>query len=210
MRRALRALQTWQPFAALGLVAASYLLLTLYDMLALRHIGRTLPYRRVALASFTAYAFSHALGFASVIGPSIRYRIYAPMGLSAGEVAETSAFVVVTFMTGIIAVFPLVALLDPSSLETLGISRPAGIAIGTLGLLLIAGYVGLGRWLERPIRLSAIRSTFRHRGPHLRRSPFRSQICRSLPLCSMSACLMPGPSGIHTFWQCMFWLSWPG
>jgi phosphatidylglycerol lysyltransferase len=153
VRRALRTLQAWQPFAALGLVAASYLLLTLYDVLALRHIGRTLPYLRVALASFTAYAFSHALGFASVIGPSVRYRIYTPMGLSAGEVAETSAFVVVTFMTGIIAVFPLVALLDPSSIETLGISRPAGIAIGTLGLLLMAGYVGLGWWIERSIRL---------------------------------------------------------
>jgi len=153
VRRALRALQAWQPFAALGLAAASYVLLTLYDVLALRHIGRTLPYRRVALASFTGYAFSHALGFASVIGPSVRYRIYTPMGLSAGEVAETSAFVVVTFMTGIIAVFPLVVLLDPSSLETLGISRPAGIAIGTLALLLMAGYVGLGWWIERPIRL---------------------------------------------------------
>jgi phosphatidylglycerol lysyltransferase len=153
VRRALRTLQAWQPFAALGLAAASYLLLTLYDVLALRHIGRTLPYRGVALASFTGYAFSHTLGFGSLIGPSIRYRIYTPMGLSAGEVAETSAFVIVTFMTGIIAVFPLVALLDPSSLETLGISRPAGIAIGTLGLLLMAGYVGLGWWIERPIRL---------------------------------------------------------
>ena len=51
--------------------------------------------RRVALASFTAYAFSHTLGFASIIGPSIRYRIYTPMGLPAGEVAETSAFVIV-------------------------------------------------------------------------------------------------------------------
>src|ERR1700720_274823 len=153
VRRALRTLQAWQPFAALGLVAASYLLLTLYDVLALRHIGRTLPYRRVALASFPGYAFSHALGFGSLIGPSIRYRIYTPMGLTAGEVAETSAFVIVTFMTGLVAVFPVVALLDPSSLEAVGISRPAGIAIGTLGLLLMAGYVGLGWWIERPIRL---------------------------------------------------------
>ena len=134
VRRALRNLQAWQPFAALGLAVASYLLLTLYDMLALRHIGRTLPYRRVALASFTGYAFSHTLGFGSLIGPSIRYRVYTPMGFTAGEVAETSAFVIVTFITGLIAAFPLVALLDPSSLQTLGISRPAGIAIGTLGL----------------------------------------------------------------------------
>ena len=157
VRRALRTLQAWQPFAALGLVAASYLLLTLYDVLALRHIGRTLPYRRVALASFTGYAFSHTLGFGSLIGPSVRYRIYTPMGLSTGEVAETSAFVIVTFVTGLVAVFPLVALLDPSSLETLGISRPAAIAIGTIGLLLMAGYVGLGWRIERPIRLFGYR-----------------------------------------------------
>src|SRR5690349_17798261 len=144
VRRALRTLQAWQPFAALGLAAASYLLLTLYDVLGLRHIGRTLSYRRVALASFTGYAFSHTLGFGSLIGPSIRYRIYTPMGLTAGEVAGTSAFVVITYMPGLVAVFPLVALLDPSSLGTLGISRPAGIAIGTLGLVSIAGYVGFG------------------------------------------------------------------
>src|SRR5205823_4658817 len=148
VRRALRTLQAWQPFAALGVAAASYLLLTLYDVLALRHVGRALPYRHIALASFTGYAFSHALGFASIIGPSVRYRIYTPMGLTAGEVAETAAFVMVTFMTGLVAVFPLVALLDASSLETLGISRPASIAIATLGLLLIAGYVGLGWWMD--------------------------------------------------------------
>src|SRR6202040_351776 len=135
VRRALRNLQAWQPFAALGLAVASYMLLTLYDMLALRHIGRTLPYRRVALASFTGYAFSHTLGFGSLIGPSIRYRVYTPMGLTAGEVAETSGFVIVTFTIGLVAVFPLIALLDPSSLDTLGISRLGGIAIGMLGLV---------------------------------------------------------------------------
>ena len=153
VRRALRTLQVWQPFAALGLATASYLLLTLYDVLALRHVGRPLPYGRVALASFTAYAFSHALGFGSIIGPSIRYRVYTPMGLTAGEVAETSGFVIVTFTIGLVAVFPLIALLDPSSLDTLGISRLGGIAIGMLGLVLMAGYIGFGWWMDRPIRL---------------------------------------------------------
>src|ERR1700726_3598729 len=153
VRRALRTLQAWQPFAALGLATASYLLLTLYDVLALRHVGRPLPYGRVALASFTAYAFSHALGFGSIIGPSIRYRVYTPMGLTAGEVAETAGFVIVTFTIGLVAVFPLIALLDPSSLDTLGISRLGGIAIGMLGLVLMAGYIGFGWGVDRPIRL---------------------------------------------------------
>jgi len=153
VRNALRTLQAWQPFAALGLVAASYWLLTLYDVLALRHVGRTLPYGGVALASFTAYAFSHAVGFGSIIGPSIRYRVYTPMGLTAGEVAEASGFVIVTFMTGLVAVLPVIALLDPSSLEILGVSRIAGIGVGILGLVLMAGYVALGWWIDRPIRL---------------------------------------------------------
>jgi len=124
VRRALGRLQAWQPFAALGLAAGSYSLLTLYDLLALHHIGRSLPYRRVMLASFIGYAFSHTLGFGSLIGPAVRYRIYTPLGLTTGEVAEASAFVVVTFITGIVAVFPLIVLLDPLSL-----------------------------WIERPLRL---------------------------------------------------------
>lgn len=86
------------------------------------------------------------------------------MGLTAGEVAETSAFVIVTFMTWLVAVFPLVALLDPSSLETLGISRPAGIAIGSVGLMLMAGYVALGWWIERPVRSPAPPSATANRG----------------------------------------------
>src|SRR5437764_2311408 len=141
------------PFAALVLAASSYWLLTLYDVLALRHVGRTLPYGRFALGSCTAYAFSHAVGFGSIIGPSIRYRVYTPMGLTAGELAETSGFVIVTFITGLVAVFPVIALLDPSSLEILGVSRVAGIALGILGLVLMAGYIGLGWWMDRPIRL---------------------------------------------------------
>src|ERR1043166_1591395 len=67
VRSALQTLQIWRPFAALGLAAASYSLLTLYDVLALRHVGRTLPYGGVALASCTAYAFSHAVGFGSIM-----------------------------------------------------------------------------------------------------------------------------------------------
>jgi len=153
VRRALGSLQVWQPFAALGLAAASYWLLTLYDVLALRHIGRRLSYHRVALASFIGYAFSHILGFGSVIGPAVRYRLYTPMGLTTGEIAEASAFVVVTFITGIVAVFPLIALLDSSSLETLGISPLVGIAIATVAAMLMAGYVGLGWWMRRPLRL---------------------------------------------------------
>ena len=62
--------------AALALTAASYLLLTAYDALAFRYLGRVLPYRKVAFASFLASAFSNMLGHSMLSGGSVRYRLY--------------------------------------------------------------------------------------------------------------------------------------
>jgi hypothetical protein len=51
VRKAITALSWQRIIAALGLTAASYILLISYDALALRHIHKTLPFRRVAQAS---------------------------------------------------------------------------------------------------------------------------------------------------------------
>ncbi|WP_163317508.1 hypothetical protein, partial [Enterobacter hormaechei] len=45
VRHAFRAISLWQVAGALALTIASYVMLTLYDVLALRIIGRPLPYR---------------------------------------------------------------------------------------------------------------------------------------------------------------------
>src|ERR1700745_2510577 len=52
VRKALTALSWERIIAALGLTTASYVLLMSYDALALRHIRKMLPFRRVALAAF--------------------------------------------------------------------------------------------------------------------------------------------------------------
>ena len=88
VRKALTALSWQRIVAALGLTGASYALLMFYDALALRHMRKTLPFRRVALASFTSYAFTHSFGFGSLMHATIRYRLYAPLGLRAADIAE--------------------------------------------------------------------------------------------------------------------------
>ena len=100
VRSALTALSWQRIIAALGLTGASYILLILYDLLALRHMRKTLPLHRVALASFTSYAFTHSFGFGSLMHATIRYRLYAPLGLRTADIAEITAFVNITFMTG--------------------------------------------------------------------------------------------------------------
>ena len=83
------------------LVATSYTSLTLYDLLALRTIGRPdVPYRTAALASFTSYPISHGLGAVSLVSPAIRYRIYSYHGLGVLDVANIAFLTGLTFWLG--------------------------------------------------------------------------------------------------------------
>jgi glycosyltransferase 2 family protein len=83
------------------LVATSYISLTLYDLLALRTIGRSdVPYRTAALASFTSYPISHGLGAVSLVSPAIRYRIYSYHGLGVLDVANIAFLTGLTFWLG--------------------------------------------------------------------------------------------------------------
>src|SRR6185312_4106439 len=86
---------------AFAFAALSYLALTGYDGLALRHLKIKAPYRLTALASFTSYAFSFTLGFPLVTGAAVRYWIYGPAGLSAGKVASLTIVAGITFWLGL-------------------------------------------------------------------------------------------------------------
>src|SRR6202047_1969394 len=100
------------------LVATSYGSLTLYDLLALRTIGRTeVPYRIAALASFTSYPIAHGIGAVSLISPVIRYRIYSYHGLGVFEVANICFLTGLTFWLGNLTALGLSLLSDPGAIS---------------------------------------------------------------------------------------------
>jgi phosphatidylglycerol lysyltransferase len=101
VREAFHAIGVWQIAGALALTLGSYLMLTLYDVLALRIIGRPLPYRTAALASFTSYTLSHNLGFALLTGGSARYRVYSAAGLDTPDIVKVVATASMTFWSGV-------------------------------------------------------------------------------------------------------------
>jgi len=153
VRRALRALGWAQIGGALALAAASYAVLTLYDVLAFRHLRRRLPYGKIALGAFTSYAFTHSFGFGSLIHATIRYRLYVPLGLRVAEIAEVTAFINVTFMIGLAVIFPVIALIDAPAIEAMGMPHATTFGFGAVGLALAGGYAVLGWVLRRPVRL---------------------------------------------------------
>jgi uncharacterized membrane protein YbhN (UPF0104 family) len=140
---------------AFAFSALSYLALTGYDALALRHLHAKVPYKLTALASFTSYAVSFTLGFPLITGGAVRYWIYGPAGLSAGKVASLTAIAGITFWLGMGSIvgvgflFEAQAVGDINHFHTLANQL---IGVGILGAL--AAYfvwVGMRRWRPRPL-----------------------------------------------------------
>lgn len=128
------ALPFWKVAAALGLTGLNYSILTLYDLLAFRYIGRRLAYHKVAAASFTAYAFSNNVGMAALSGGSIRLRLYSAYGLSSLDIAHIIGFGFVTFWLGILSLGGSVFLLHPPALPP-GVTLPLA-SVRVLGTLM--------------------------------------------------------------------------
>ena len=110
------------------LVLASYGSLTLYDLLALRTIGRTdVPYRIAALASFTSYPIAHGIGAVALVSPVIRYRIYSGNGLGAMDVANICFLTGLTFWLGNLTALGLSLLYEPAAISVIDYLSPGSI-----------------------------------------------------------------------------------
>lgn len=139
---------------ALGLTVLSYLTLTGYDALGLRYVGRRLPYRRIALASFVGYVFS--FNVLSVFGgTAARFRLYSAWGLSAIEIGRIAAYCASGFWLGVFTVGGLALTLDPFPVPEaiplpFGTVRPLGILL--LGVATL--YVAATAIRTRPIRMA--------------------------------------------------------
>lgn len=102
LRTAVRSIPTSSLLACMALTAISYLALTFYDFNALRVIGKHLPWRKAAIASFTSYTLSHSLGLAILTGGSARYRVYRQEGLEPGDVGSVIAIASITFWSSVL------------------------------------------------------------------------------------------------------------
>jgi uncharacterized membrane protein YbhN (UPF0104 family) len=145
-----------RPRLALGalFVVGSYFSLTLFDTLAIRYIGAKLPYRRIALASFTALSIGHTLGVAAASSGAIRYRFYSRWGIGAGDVARIILFCAMTAGLGLSTLMGLALLLQANmAAKLLGFSQTGAIALGAACLLLTALYVVLAAVLHRPLTI---------------------------------------------------------
>lgn len=157
--------------------AGSYLALTGYDWLALRHLGAArvapagsgtadvapptqradappLPYARIAAASFIATAVGHNLGLAMLTAGAVRMRLYTAWGLAASDVAVMAGLVTATFAIGVTCAAGLALLLEPAATAGwLRLDAAAGRALGMALLSAVAAYLVVAWRRRRPLTL---------------------------------------------------------
>ncbi len=123
-------------------VAGSYFSLTLFDTLAVRYVGAKIPYRRIALASFSALSIGHTVGFAAASSATIRYRFYSRWDIPAGDIAKIILFCAITVALGLNTLAGIALLLRPEmAADLVGFSDTVAVVLGGTCLGLTAAYL---------------------------------------------------------------------
>ncbi|MEZ2224030.1 UPF0104 family protein [Rhizobium sp. RCC_161_2] len=154
IRSSLRAIPCWHLFLAFLCAAASYLCLTGFDTLGVIWLGKSLPYRKIAFASFVSLSMGHNIGFAGLSSGAFRYRYYSRWGLSMEEVAKIILFCGVTVGLGLITLAGIALIVDPADASVLLQSDAENIrVVGALILLLPVAYALLSVLLRQRLTL---------------------------------------------------------
>jgi uncharacterized membrane protein YbhN (UPF0104 family) len=145
-------------FALAGLcTAASYLSLTGFDWLGVAYAGGDIPYRRVALASFTSMSIGHTVGFAPFSSGTIRYWYYTEYGLDLRQVGLVVLLSAITVALGETGLTGLALLLQPSvSGDLLHLGPLASRLIGVGCLAVPTAYLLLAARPRREVRFRRI------------------------------------------------------
>jgi uncharacterized membrane protein YbhN (UPF0104 family) len=100
---------------AMGLVVLNYLVLTGYDLIAVRYLKKQLPLRKVMIGAVAGYALSNVLGWIFG-GTAVRYRMYTSWGFSFKDVVAFISILSLTFWLGMFLLAGITFAMLPANL----------------------------------------------------------------------------------------------
>ena len=99
---ALGALPLWRLVASSIATVLGYLALIGHDLIALEHLRKKVPLRRVVLAGFVTYAFSNSAPVSVVVAGGIRHRFYSRWGVDASDTKRVLGLTTTTYALGLL------------------------------------------------------------------------------------------------------------
>ena len=134
---------------------ASFVALFGYEYYACRFIGRPITWVQAGIISFITQSITHAVGFAVVVGATVRYKLYSVHGFGLFDVAKIQVFFVTTFGLGCLTLAGGTLLVEPYVLaRALGTSEVWWRLLGVGLLAAVAAVLVWGTWFHRPLRIA--------------------------------------------------------
>ncbi|MEP3442394.1 MAG: lysylphosphatidylglycerol synthase domain-containing protein [Sulfitobacter sp.] len=121
----------------------SYCAMTGYDWSALRYLGKTLPLRVSMAGAFLGFAIAANIGGGPVASGAVRYRIYAPYGLSLRHIASIAAFGSIAFGLGMTVIGTGALAIHPRALSMMTSFSPEIIRWTSITVFLVCVF-GVG------------------------------------------------------------------
>lgn len=153
VREALGALTTGHVLLALLFTAVNYLVLSCYDQLAFRHVGKNIARWRIALTALIGYAVSNSVGFAVLSGTAVRHRFYSRWGLSVTDLVWVVVFNSATYWLGLLTLAGWSLAFHPHTYLQGGFVETGVQWLGGICLALAAAYLILSAVCRAPFRV---------------------------------------------------------
>lgn len=96
-----------------GVVIAAYLLLSIYDLIAVRYLNAQLPYRKIVNTSLTAFSIGHTLGVSMLSAGAVRFRYYGQEDIDNAQIANIIMMVSLAFGYGTVSVIGISLAINP-------------------------------------------------------------------------------------------------
>ncbi len=153
----IRSLPTPAVIGALACSAGAYLLVGLYEGIALHRVSGQRRMWYAIRTTLIANPVGRAIGVAVVSGGALRYRFYSAIGLNARQVASLIVLMAMPYVLGV------GWLIDASLLfhheiagQALRVSASTILLIGSIGLLKDFGWLAVAKWRVEPITVSKL------------------------------------------------------
>ena len=104
---------------AVVVVILAYILLSVYDLIAIRYLKVKIPYLKVMNTSLTAFSIGHTLGVSMLSAGAVRFRYYGKYGIESASIANIILLVSLAFSYGMMSVIGASLLVNPHMLTQL-------------------------------------------------------------------------------------------
>jgi len=157
----LEALHAYSSTTVLLAIIASLIALALngvYEGLALREAGRHVGVLRPLFFASIVYPIGHSVGLSTLSGGALRYRLYTPLGLSAGTIATLIFYTALAYVLALGFLLALTLVLEAErSASTLHLPPAAVMSLGFVGLGVGIAYVLFIRFRRQPLAIGRLK-----------------------------------------------------